>query len=115
MEGEHDHGTCMTKLVVDHFLDDDCDDIALRGTWKNIHAALEASLRVEHPVIVGGTLANEGDAEVAFFRDCLCDALQKLETLDDPGCTRKRARSVWDDVFSTSFFETPGRAGRRRR
>lgn len=97
-------GICMTKLVVDHFVQHDREDVALRETWKKIHGALQWSLRVAHPVIVGGTLAQEGDAEVAFFRDRLGEALKKLEALDAAVCTRKKARKVWDDVFNTSFF-----------
>jgi hypothetical protein len=89
-------GICMTKLVVDNFVDDERDDVSLRETWKKIHAALRWSTRIGHPVIAGATLAGDNDAGVAFFRDCLGDALKKLEALDDPDCTRKKARKIWE-------------------
>jgi hypothetical protein len=97
-------GICMTKLVVDHFVSHEREDVALRETWKNIHAALQWSSRVDHPVVPGAALAQAGDAKLAFFKDRLGEALKSLEVLDDKECTRKKARRTWDDVFNTSFF-----------
>lgn len=98
-------GICITKLVVDHFANRaGREDDSLRDTWAAIKSSLNSSLRIQHPVLAGSNLANEGDGEVAFFRDCLDSALTDLAVLDTAGCTRKQARSAWDKVFSTSFF-----------
>lgn len=98
-------GISITKLVVDHFISaDNRDDNALRGTWKNIKAALDISTVIEHPVLDGVNLAEEWDAEVQFFCDKLGDALQELGVLDNEDCTCKVARSAWDAVFNTSYF-----------
>lgn len=97
-------GITISKLVVNHFVaSTDRDDTSLRETWKAIHAALEISTKVEHPV-VDKNLSELGDAKVGFFRDCLAEALEELELLDKPNCTRAQARKAWDEVFNTDFF-----------
>ncbi len=97
-------GITITKLIVDHFTASvDRDDLALRETWKAIHKALILSTQVAHPV-VAKNLAENGDAQVSFFRDCVEDALVALEVLDKDGCTRAQAREAWDSVFNTGFF-----------
>jgi hypothetical protein len=97
-------GICITKLVVDHFQDSaDRDDKALRETWKAIDKQLQKSTEIDHPVL-DTKLASAGDAEVAFFRDCLSGALKTLKVLDESDCTRKQAREAWDEVFDTDFF-----------
>lgn len=97
-------GITITKLVVDHFeASVDRDDLALRETWKKIHAALVASTQVAHPV-VAKNLSENGDAQVIYFRDCLKAALDELKVLDKQDCTRAQAREAWDKVFDTEFF-----------
>lgn len=97
-------GICITKLVVDHFKDStDRDDKALRETWIDIARYLNQTTEITHPVL-DTKLASVGDDGVTFFRDCLSSALRTLEVLDNPDCTRKRAREAWDEVFDTDFF-----------
>lgn len=97
-------GICITKLVVDHFQNSaDRDDKALRETWKAIDKKLQKSTEIDHPVL-DTKLASSGDNAVAFFCDCLSNALKTLEVLDKADCTRKLAREAWDDVFDTDFF-----------
>lgn len=98
-------GICLTKLVVECFVpQSDRDDAALHETWKAISDRLAGSLKIEHPVLKGTLLAAEGDAKVAFFRDCLDDALVGLRALDDQNCTKKKGLTTWDKVFATTFF-----------
>ena len=78
-----------------------------------IKKSLDQSTEIEHPVL-DTKLAESGDAKVEFSRDCLSDALDKLEILDDVNCDRKQARAAWDDVFNTTYFsdlpdEDPGK------
>lgn len=97
-------GITITKLVVDHFVASaDRDDLALRETWKNIHETLSWSAEVAHPV-VAKNLAENGDAQVTYFRDNLKAALDDLKALDKDECTRAQAREAWDKVFDTDFF-----------
>jgi len=97
-------GITISKLVVDHFVASaDRDDKALRETWNAIHEALMLSTKVEHP-IVDQNLAEAGNAQVKHFRECLKEALDKLEVLDKADCTRAQAREAWDAVFDTEFF-----------
>lgn len=98
-------GICISKLVVDHFVErPDRDDDALRDTWKAIRAQLAFSQRIGHPVYADKNLANEGDDCVIFFNDCLGDALDSLKILDDFDCTRSKAGYAWDKVFNTDYF-----------
>lgn len=108
-------GICISKLVVDHFQrSSDHDDVSLRDTWEAVSVALAGSLAIAHPVLPGKQLADEGDKEVQFFRDCLSSALKTLEALDDFGCTRTEARKAWDSVFKTSYFsDRPGDDGEK--
>ncbi len=98
-------GITMTKLAVDHFVASaDRDDESLYLTWKAVHAALVNSTRVGHPAMQGKNLAEEGDAEVVFFRDRLGEALKDLAILESKDCTQAQARAAWDKVFDTSYF-----------
>lgn len=97
-------GITISKLVVDHFVaNSGRDDKALRQTWQEIHSALTWSTQVAHPV-VANNLAERGDAQVTYFRDCLKAALDTLKVLDRDECTRAMAREAWDSVFETKFF-----------
>lgn len=98
-------GICISRLVVDHFVD--CpgrDDSSLRKTWKAIDSALTNSLRISHPVLDGKNLAEEGDSNVKFFHERLKEQLSELEVLDRDECTKKKALAAWDKVFATTHF-----------
>ncbi|MDH8602417.1 hypothetical protein QIH38_27955, partial [Klebsiella pneumoniae] len=70
--------------VVDHFV---CqagrDDDALRETWKVIKSRLTYSQRIEHPVFADKNLAEENDEAVILFQECLTEALNALEVLEE--------------------------------
>ena len=95
----------MTKLVVDHFVaSPDRDDESLYLTWQAICAALKDSTCVSHPVMEGKNLAEEGDDEVAYFRDHLAEAVEVLAVLESSTCSRRQAREAWDEAFGTTYF-----------
>ncbi|MEF8731660.1 MULTISPECIES: cyclic GMP-AMP synthase DncV-like nucleotidyltransferase [Candidatus Accumulibacter] len=97
-------GITISKLVVDHFVvNADRDDKALRQTWQQIHWALTLSTQVAHPV-VAKNLAEQGEVQVTYFRNCLKGALDTLKVLDREDCSRAMAREAWDSVFDTNFF-----------
>jgi hypothetical protein len=99
-------GITITKLVVDHFTAvPGHDDESLRETWKQIKAKLDWDQVVEHPVLKGSFLAQQGDDKVQFLRTCLGGALKTLEILDDEdNCTTRKARKAWDDAFGCEYF-----------
>jgi hypothetical protein len=98
-------GIVMTKLVVDNFVPEEGrEEESLHETWKKIQKQLRNSTQVVHPVIVGKNLADDGDNEVVFFRDCLDDALDELVVTEEASATRTQTREAWDTVFNTSFF-----------
>lgn len=97
-------GITISKLVVDHFVANaGRDDKTLRQTWQKIHLALTWSTQVAHPV-VAKNLAEQGEAQITYFRDCLKVALDALKVLDREDCTRAMASAAWDSVFDTNFF-----------
>ena len=106
-KGKTTSGICISKLVVDHIVTvAGRDDDSLRDTWKAIKAKLDITLQINHPVFQGKKLAEWDDEGVRFFRDCLVNALMKLEVLDELRCTREKALKAWDNVFNTSYFNT---------
>ena len=97
-------GICITKLIVDHFVaQQDRDDLALRKTWNEIIYNLEFDSTVKHPTQPDKNLADSGDSAVAYFQDCLNNALSDLNILDDD-CSNEKAYKVWDKVFNTTYF-----------
>lgn len=99
-------GFTITKLAADKYVSDaDREDRAVRQTMQAVYDRLTISLEVDHPVTPGSKLTKgPNDPETAFLRDKLSDALEELEVLDDPACTRKKALVAWDKVFNTDFF-----------
>lgn len=90
------------KLVFDKVREDQM----LRYTMRDIHLRLTHDLVVCHPVLTGETLTEDTeDADMRELRDRLEWALDKLNILDDPDCTRKKALKTWGEVFNTDFFD----------
>lgn len=57
------------------------------------------------PVTTGDYITSGADdARARCFRDKLTDAIDALQPLFDPDCTRERALGCWDTVFATTFF-----------
>jgi hypothetical protein len=105
-KGQCAPGFAITKLVSECYIaDGPREDVALRQTMAAIRDRLCRSLEVMHPVTPGAKLTKgPDDAETAFLRDKLEDALSELVVLDDSRCTPKQAASAWDRVFNTGFF-----------
>lgn len=98
-------GICITKLVVDHMVNNaGRDDDSLRSTMKAIKAALDITRQIRHPVL-NKNLADWDDEKVEFFRTCLSDSLKHLEVLDTYDCTREKALKAWQQVFDTDYFD----------
>ena len=98
-------GFGISVLVVERFRHHEREDRALYETMVAIRDRLNWNLEVAHPVtpgdhITGGT----DDARARSFRDKLTDAIDALQPLFDPDCTRERALECWDKVFATTFF-----------
>lgn len=99
-------GFGITKLVTEAFrANADREDRALYDTMEAIRNRLNSDLVVPHPVTPGETITNgDDDPKARFLRDKLTDAIDNLEPLFDPECTREEALKCWDKVFNTTFF-----------
>lgn len=98
-------GFGISVLVVECFRQNDRDDCALYDTMVAIRDRLNWDLQIAHPVTPDDYITNGADdARARYFRDKLMDAIDALQPLFDPDCTRKRALKCWDTVFATTFF-----------
>jgi hypothetical protein len=110
-KGKTTSGICLSKLVVDYFVNvSGRDDDALRETWRAVKCRLDLTLEIDHPVLHGKKLAEWNDEGVSFFRDCLTSALKKLEVLDEVDCSRETVRKAWDGIFNTTYFSSAKQA-----
>lgn len=98
-------GFMITKLIDEKYLAlEKRDDQMLRDTMRAIHARLESSLVINHPVLDETLTKGDDDARAKFLREKLEWALGELEILDKWNCTEVQARKAWDNVFNTNFF-----------
>lgn len=112
-------GFGITALVVECYRANlSREDTALYDTMSAIRNRLKWNLAVKHPVTPNETITKgNDDARAKFLRDRLAEAINALDPLFDPNCSRKKALKCWDKIFSTTFFsdrdvpEKDGNAG----
>ena len=98
-------GFGISVLVVECFRQNNREDCALFDTMLAIRDRLDRNFEVAHPVTPGDYITSGADdARARFLRDKLTDAIDTLQPLFDPDCTRERALGCWDTVFATTFF-----------
>ncbi len=82
-------------------------DRDLRRTIEAIHTRLVWSLVVKHPLVDGEYLTKHAnDPKVAKFRDVLTTAVEDLNKLDLPNCSRSMALKKWKKVLCTNYFDS---------
>lgn len=99
-------GFGITALVVECYRTNlNREDTALYDTMKAIRDRLNWNLVVKHPVTPNETITKSNDdARAKFLRDRLTEAIDTLDPLFDPACSRTKALKCWDKVFATTFF-----------
>ena len=98
-------GFGISVLITERFRVSDREDQALYDTMVAIRDRLDCNLVVAHPVTLGDTITNgSDDAKARCFRERLTEAIDALDPLFDPNCTREKALKCWDKVFATTFF-----------
>ena len=106
-------GFMITKLVDEQYhAASKRDDQALRDTMRAIHAQLNISLVIKHPVLNETLTQGEDDARAKFLRERLKWALDELTVLDRTDCTEDQARKAWDTVFHDDFFTRRGNSNK---
>jgi hypothetical protein len=84
----------------------DRDDQAFVQVLERIHARLQGSLRVEHPVVSGTYITKtDNDSNMVELRDRLANAIATLAVLRKSDCTELDALKVLRDFFATDFFD----------
>jgi hypothetical protein len=82
------------------------EDRALYETMRAVRDQLNRDLVVRHPCTPGATVTKgQDDPRARFLRDKLDQALEDLDILFAPDCTRAKALKAWGKVFNTDFFE----------
>ena len=98
-------GFGITVLVTERFRHNSREDLALYDTMVAIRDRLTWNLQVAHPVTPGDYITScPDDACARAFREKLTEAIDTLQPLFEPDCTRERALKCWDKVFATTFF-----------
>ncbi len=107
-------GMIMTTLVCEVYRPDrKRDDVALYDTMVALRKRLKGSLKVSNPVDSSQELTARAEclSQVTRLRDRLADTIEKLSILNDPTCTEVKARSAWNAVFNSDFWEEKQVAG----
>lgn len=99
-------GFMITKLVVERYVASGArEDVSLYDTMAAIRDRLSWDLEIEHPTVDGEKLTRgPDDGRSKLLRDKLDWALDQLQILHDPDCSREQALRAWDKVFNTTFF-----------
>ena len=97
-------GFSISALVVECYISDDRDDVALYETMKSIRDRLKWDLEVAHPVRSEMLTSGPYDARTKFLQEKLSDALNDLDILFESDCTRLKALKAWNCVFQHQFW-----------
>ena len=100
-------GFVITVLVLERYLVGMARlDADLRQMIRAVYDRLRSDLRVAHPVVSGEWLIDDGSLnKTRDLRDLLGKAVNNLDCLDLPNCTRSRALKAWKKVLRTDFFD----------
>ena len=98
-------GFAISALVVECYVADSRDDVALYETIKAIHNRLQWNLEVAHPVRDEMITKGYDDPCTKFLREKLGEALGFLDALFDKGCTRLDALKAWRNVYQHQFWK----------
>lgn len=99
-------GFIISKLVVDHpfYLAKDRDDKALYDTLKAIRNTLIINKKVMHPILTDIPISEGKEAAMEEMYTRLNDALDNMQPLFAPDCTRQAALKIWGQFFDHTFF-----------
>lgn len=98
-------GFAISALVVECYVADTRDDVSLYETIAAIHARLQWSLEVAHPVRDEMITKGYDDPCMKFLRENLREALDHLEVLFDADCSRLDALKAWRNVYQHQFWK----------
>jgi hypothetical protein len=100
-------GLIISALVAERYqLDNERDDLSLYNTMVAIRNRLLVNQEVLNPVDSSQSLTYKDEyvKQVERFRDELGNAIDHLQVLFDPKCTREDAMKAWQRVFNHSFW-----------
>ena len=99
-------GFVLTVLSQEQYLiHDERLDRAFRSMLQQIHERLCHDLHVRHPVVDEWLINEDSSHRTNKLRDGLKTALDDMDILDRPSCTRSRALRVWKRVLVTNYFD----------
>ena len=104
-------GLLLTILAAEKYVGHDArEDRAFRNLLSAVKAGLEENSEIKNPA--GDSievLTKSSDAnKIAKLIRQIGKTLEALNVLDDPNCSKRRARDAWDKAFNTDFFRNLG-------
>lgn len=100
-------GFVITVLIEENYATaHDRLDLNLRHVIRAVYDRLCLSLWVMHPVVDGEWLIDgASEHKTRDLRSVLENAVDDLDELDLPNCTRSKALKAWEKVLRTDFFD----------
>ena len=99
-------GFVLTVLSQEQYwIRDESLDGSFRSLLKRIRDRLSHNLHVRHPVVDEWLIDGDTSHKTEKLRDLLTAALDELDILDRPNCTRSRALRAWKKVLATDYFD----------
>jgi hypothetical protein len=104
-------GLLLTILAAEKYAGHDArEDRAFRNLLSAVKARLEENTEIKNPA--GNStevLTKPSDAnKTVKLIGQIGKTLEALDVLDDPSCSKRRAREAWDEAFNTDFFGNLG-------
>ena len=95
------------SVLVDecYFADADREDGSLYETMLGIKDRLERDLEIEHPTRDEMLTDGPDDANTRLLKEKLIEAVDNLEVLFEPDCTRLEALRAWNCVFKHDYWK----------
>lgn len=99
-------GFVITVLVLEQYRSyDERLDSALRDSIVAIRDRLNGDLHVRHPVVDEWLIDSDNESKTRQLLQLLRTAVEDLNYLDRPNCTRSQALKIWKKVLATGYFD----------
>lgn len=111
LEDDSLSGLLLTILAAEKYAGHDAhEDRGFRNLLSAVKARLEENSEIKNPAGNSTevlTKASDANKTIKLIGQ-IGKTLEALDVLDDPSCSKRRAREAWDQAFNTDFFGNLG-------